>query len=274
MTDVEPRALLDLARSVADEAGRMLLRDRPHDLGVAATKSSPTDVVTEMDTAAEKLIVERILAARPGDAFLGEEGGQRGGESGVRWIVDPIDGTVNYLYDLPAWSVSVAAEVDGEVVAGVVVVPALRETYEATRGGGAFRTRDGGAPEPITRRRVPALREALVGTGFEYLAARRAVQGRVVAELLPRIRDIRRGGSAALDLCQVATGRLDGYFERGVHAWDIAAGGLVVTEAGGRVGGLDGAPASETMTVAAPPPLFDELRAALSELDAGAPYPE
>lgn len=274
MTDVEPRALLDLARSVAREAGRMLVRDRPRDLGVAATKSSPTDVVTEMDTAAEKLIVERILAVRPGDAFLGEEGGQRGGESGVRWIVDPVDGTVNYLYDLPAWSVSIAAEVAGEVVAGVVEVPPLGETYEATRGGGAFRTRGGGEPEPIACRPAPPLHGALVATGFAYLASRRAAQGRVAAALLPRIRDIRRGGSAALELCQVAAGRLDGYYERGVHAWDIAAGGLIVTEAGGRIGDLDGAAPSETMTVAAPGALFDELRAALAELDAAAPYQE
>src|ERR1019366_5970681 len=228
--------------------------------------SSPTDVVTEMDRAAEALIARRLLAERPGDAILGEEGGESG-HGRVRWIVDPLDGTVNYLYGLPDWAVSIAAEVDGTVVAGVVAVPARGELFTAVRGQGAW-LRSATQPPGAARCNAPVpLHQALVGTGFGYAAARRVVQGEVVAAVLPRVRDIRRGGSCAVDLCSVAMGRLDAFYERGVNYWDFAAGGLVATEAGARLGGLSGQAASPEMTIAAEPGLFSALEELLASLD-------
>lgn len=263
---VDPHELLAAARAAAAEAGRLLVQGRPEKLGVAQTKSSPTDVVTEMDTAAEKTIKAAILGARPQDGFLGEEGGSEPGASGVRWVVDPIDGTVNYLYGLPSWAVSIGAEVDGVPVAGVVLAPQLGEEYTAVAGGGAWldgRRLSVSAPEDLSR--------ALVATGFGYRAERREVQGRVLAGLISRVRDVRRGGSAALDLCSVAAGRVDGYFERGTHPWDRAAGALVAQEAGAVVEGFHGAPASEEMVLAAGPGLFRDLHGALLALGAGEP---
>lgn len=260
--------LLDLAVRVAHQAGDVLL---PGDgrVAVAATKSSPTDVVTEMDRRSEAVCLQEIFATRPDDAILAEEGGQIGtGASGVRWIIDPLDGTVNYLYGLPDWAVSIAAEVHGHVVAGVVHLPRRGETFTATIGGGAWLA-NGRAEAPVRLRVRPdaPLSQALVGTGFGYLAARRQVQGEVVAALLPQVRDIRRGGSASVDLCSVAAGRLDAYYERGLNYWDYAAGALVATEAGAVVAGLSG-PISGSMAVAAPPTLFVELTAALTALRA------
>jgi myo-inositol-1(or 4)-monophosphatase len=261
--------LLELACSAAGAAAE-LLASRPERAEVVATKSSPTDVVTEMDRAAEELIRRCILAERPGDVILGEEGGQVG-EAGagdqVRWIVDPLDGTVNYLYGLPDWAVSVAAEVDGTVVAGVVAVPARGEVFTAVLGEGAW-SRSAGQPPVAARCNAPVpLHQALVATGFGYTAARRAVQGEVVAAVLPRVRDIRRGGSCAVDLCSLAMGRVDAYYERGVNYWDFAAGGLVATEAGARLGGLNGQAASPEMTIAAEPGLFSALDELLAGLD-------
>jgi myo-inositol-1(or 4)-monophosphatase len=251
--------LLELAISTADAAGHMLIDKRPADLGVAHTKSSPTDVVTEMDQAAERLILERIRASRPGDAFLGEESGAAAGDTGVRWIVDPIDGTVNYLYGLPDWSVSIAAEVDGEVVAGVVAVPTRGELYTAARGEGAYLVHRDGTTEKLRCNTGVPLERALIATGFGYSAELRARQAEVLLGVLPRVRDIRRCGSAAVDLCSVAAGRVDGYYERGPHEWDIAAGGLIVREAGGAIGGLNGRPASPELTLSAGPGLYDVL---------------
>ncbi|WP_018656818.1 inositol monophosphatase family protein [Actinomadura flavalba] len=261
-----PQALLELAVAVAAEAGRMLVDERPAGLEVE-TKSSPTDVVTQMDKAAERLIVERIRAERPGDAFLGEEGGEQGGEgAGVRWVIDPIDGTVNYLYDLPDWAVSVAAEVDGTAVAGAVVLPRRGETFTAVEGGGALLHTASGVRELRVNTGVP-LDRALVATGFGYGADRRAHQAAVLTGVLPNIRDIRRGGSACVDLCALAAGRVDAYFERGVQAWDVAAGALIVAEAGGRTGGLHGAPVSPEFAIAAAPDLFGALHDLLAPLD-------
>ena len=261
--------LLEIACAVAAEAGDLLLsrRGRPE---VVQTKSSPTDVVTEMDNAAEELIRSRILARRPGDVILGEEGGQVGGSAGaVRWIVDPLDGTVNYLYGLPDWAVSIAAEVAGTVVAGVVFAPRRGTLVSARLGDGAW-LRSGGGCGPAERlsctRDVP-LDQALVATGFGYEADRRRVQGQVLSAVLPRVRDIRRGGSAAVDLCAVAAGNVDAYYERGVHYWDIAAGGLIAREAGAVVAGLSGRPAGPSMTVGAGPGLFAELHDLLVSLD-------
>jgi myo-inositol-1(or 4)-monophosphatase len=271
VTQPDPGELLGLAVAAAAEAGRFLAGGRPAGPsgrpGIAGTKSSPTDVVTEMDRASEALIRRRLLASRPADAILGEEGGESGAGP-VRWVVDPLDGTVNYLYGLADWSVSIAAEVAGVVVAGVVAAPAHREVFTAVLGGGAW-LRAGDAP-PVALRcntGVP-LAEALVATGFGYEVPRRAVQGEVIGALLPQVRDIRRGGSCAVDLCSVAAGRVDAYYERGVNYWDYAAGGLVSTEAGARLGGLDGRPASPGMAIAAEPVLFGQLRDVLASLDA------
>jgi myo-inositol-1(or 4)-monophosphatase len=263
---VDPWRLLELAQAVAGEAARMLVERRPADLGVAVTKSSPTDVVTEMDTAAEQLIRKMVLEQRPDDAFLGEEGGAESGRSAVCWVIDPIDGTVNYLYDLPHWSVSVGVEVDGVTVAGVVAAPRLGETYTAVRGAGSWCNGVRLRVRPQTD-----LGSALVATGFGYRAERRERQGVIVGALLPRVRDIRRAGSAALDLCAVAVGRVDGYYERGTHDWDRSAGALVAVEAGALVGGFNGQPASEAMVLAAPPGTFAALHDALIELGADAP---
>ena len=237
---------------------------------VADTKSSPTDVVTEMDRAAEELIRSQILAARPGDAILGEEGGATGeaGAGQVRWVVDPLDGTVNYLYGLADWSVSIAAELDGTIVAGVVHAPALGEVFTATLGGGGWLHAGDGPPVALRCNTGVPLDQALVSTGFGYAVPRRIVQGQVVGTLLPRVRDIRRGGSCAVDLCSLAAGRVDAYYERGVNYWDYAAGGLVATEAGAVLGGLAGRPASSSMTIAAEPALFVQLRDLLASLDA------
>jgi myo-inositol-1(or 4)-monophosphatase len=266
--------LLELACEVAVAAGRLLLGrgGRPE---VVATKSSPTDVVTEADQAAEALIRDMIGDKRPGDGILGEEGGETGSGSAVRWIVDPLDGTVNYLYGLADWAVSIAAEADGVVVAGAVFVPRRDELYSAALGGGAWLSsgaldpRGEDAPSPVRlacNTGVP-LGQALVATGFGYAAGRRLVQAEVLRAVLPRVRDIRRGGSAAVDLCSVASGTVDAYYERGVNLWDIAAGALIAAEAGASVIGLHGQPPSPSMTVAAATGLLSELHDLLAGAD-------
>jgi myo-inositol-1(or 4)-monophosphatase len=262
---------LDLATETAAEAGKLLASWRASGRpAVADTKSSPTDVVTQMDRQAEALIKDRIRAARPDDLILAEEGGQDRAESstGVRWVVDPLDGTVNYLYGLADWAVSIAVEVDGAIVAGVVEVPERGETFFAVRGDGAWLSRRGGAATRQHCNTGVPLDRALVATGFGYEAERRKGQGQVVAELLPRVRDIRRGGSAAVDLCMVAAGRVDASYERGLNYWDYAAGGCVAREAGAMVGGLSGRPESPSMVVAAGPDLYPRLSEFLAGLDA------
>jgi myo-inositol-1(or 4)-monophosphatase len=235
--------LLALALGVATQAADLVRSRRRGGVEVSATKSSPVDIVTEVDKAAERLIFDRLLGARPGDGFLGEEGAGAESTSGVQWIVDPIDGTVNFVYGLPQYAVSIAAAVDGRPVAGVVLNVETGERFTATEGGGAFL--DGvrlrvDASEPAT-----PLSQRLVATGFSYVQEVRAAQAVAVAELLREVRDIRRLGSAALDLCAVAAGRVDAYVEEGLNPWDMAAGGLVATEAGARwekhpgVGGKD-----------------------------------
>jgi myo-inositol-1(or 4)-monophosphatase len=197
--------------------------------------------------------------------MLGEEGQDAGASGGrrVRWIVDPIDGTVNYVYDLPQWAVSIAAEVGGVVVAGAVFDPSKGELFTAELGGGAWL--NGGR---IAVSNCSELSQALVGTGFGYDASRRARQAQVLTGVLPRVRDIRRLGAASLDLCAVACGRLDGYFERGLNVWDHAAAGLVATEAGGRVEGLHERPPDRNLLVAAAPGVFAALHDLVAELGA------
>ncbi|MBZ3904289.1 MULTISPECIES: inositol monophosphatase family protein [Streptomyces] len=255
--------LLEIALDAAARAGAFLRDGRPADLGVAATKSSAVDVVTEMDIASEKLITGLLAERRPHDGVLGEEGASVEGTSGVQWVIDPLDGTVNYLYGLPSWAVSIAVRVDGETVVGVVYAPERGETFRAVLGEGAYLD-----DRPARVRPAPELGLALVGTGFGYRAERRAKQADVLRALIPEVRDIRRGGSAAIDLCDVAVGRLDAYYERGLNAWDYAAGDLVAREAGALTGGRPGEPLSPDLTIAAPPVLFEALQTRLDALGA------
>ncbi len=263
--DPDPGELLALAREVAVAAGALLERSLARtDLWVRR-KSSDTDLVTEIDHAAEQLIIERLLAARPDDAILGEESGARaGGESAVRWVIDPIDGTTNFVYRLAPFSVSIAAELHGVTVAGVVIVPGWQETFEAVLGGGARCNR-----APISCSTTSDLPSALVGTGFSYDAGRRVRQGEVVSRLLGQVRDIRRMGAASVDLCAVACGRLDGYFEAELKPWDHAAGSLIASEAGATVTDLSGGPPSSAFVVAAGAALHGRLREALLSVGAG-----
>jgi myo-inositol-1(or 4)-monophosphatase len=255
--------LLGLALGTAREAAALVRTRREDGVEVAATKSSITDVVTEADRASEALIVERITAARPDDGFLGEEGSDTVGSSGVRWLVDPIDGTVNYFLGLPQYAVSIGIEVDGVIQVGVVLNAASGDEFTAVRGRGA--THDG---RPIRVRPPTPLERCVVSTGYNYEPRIRARQAESVAALVVRVADIRRFGSCALDLCAVATGRVDGYYEQGLKPWDLAAGGLVAEEAGVRVSGLHGRPAGERLVVAAREPLVGELLALLESLDA------
>jgi myo-inositol-1(or 4)-monophosphatase len=223
------------------------------------TKSTATDLVTAYDRAAEALIVAGIRAARPGDAVVGEEGTDHAGTSGVSWFIDPIDGTTNFVYDLPLWSTSVAVGDSDGMLAGAVYVPALGELFAATRGGGATL---GGQPIRCSDRDELAL--ALVATGFGYEPARRRRQAAIVADLIGTVRDIRRLGSAAIDLCYVAAGRYDAYFETGLNAWDSAAGELIAREAGCRTGDHRGGPPRPAELLVAAPAIFDDLQRVLA----------
>jgi myo-inositol-1(or 4)-monophosphatase len=262
MPSPDPAALLSLAHRLAEEAGQLLL-DGLAAVEILGTKSSLTDMVSTMDGASEEHIVGGILEARPDDGIVGEEGTDHAGTSGVRWIIDPLDGTTNFLYALPAYAVSIAVEVDGVVVAGVVADPSHRETFAATLHGGA--TCNG---KPIACSDARVLAHALIGTGFSYEPDRRARQGDVVADLLPRVRDIRRFGAAALDLCWVGCGRLDAFYEKGLQPWDLAAGALIAREAGALTGDLHGGAASTAFTLAAAPAVFDDVRRLLVDSDA------
>jgi myo-inositol-1(or 4)-monophosphatase len=262
---VEPATLLEIAVPVARAAAATARRMRTEAITDVSTKSTDTDVVTAADRAVERQVVAALAAERPGDGVLGEEYGnsQAAAAGPVRWILDPIDGTVNYLYGLPLYAVSLAAEVDGVVVAGVVHNAATGDEWTATLGGGAWR-----GERRLSGSVRTTLDQTLLGTGFGYDSARREHQGAVVAALLTRVRDIRRLGAASIDLCLAAEGSLDAYFEKGLNPWDHAAGGLIAAEAGLRVSGLDGAPAGVDMLVAAPPAIFGALHDALVELDA------
>jgi len=252
-------ALRTLAEHTAREAGELLRRGLSQARAEVSTKSSGTDMVTEIDRASEVLITERLLGGRPDDAILGEEGVDIAGTSGVRWVVDPLDGTTNYLYGFPGFNVSIAAEIDEQAMVGVVYDVVRDELFSAVRRRGA--TRDG---EPIRPTTAADLAHALVGTGFSYDPERRGEQARVLVDLLPRVRDVRRQGAAAVDLCSVACGRLDAYYERGLAPWDLAAGGLIATEAGAEVTDFDGSPARSGAVVAAAPGIAVALRELLA----------
>lgn len=259
--------LLDIARRIAIEAGELAARRRREGVSVAATKSTEVDIVTEADRETERFIRAALADARPGDGILGEEeGGGVSGSSGLHWIVDPIDGTVNFLYGIPHYAVSIAV-VEGDPdpltwrgLAGCVVNPAIGEVFTAAAGGGAFL-----GDHPIRVAPAVPLSQALVGTGFAYDASMRERQGAVVARMLRHIRDIRRQGTASLDLCFVAAGRLNAFFERTLSPWDHAAGAIIAREAGATVKGLaDAAPSSE-FVLAAEPSVAAALEALLAD---------
>lgn len=251
--------LLDLAVGVAREAAALVTERRRAGVEVAQTKTSPTDVVTEVDHAAEELIRARLLAARPDDGIVGEEGDDTPSTSGVTWVVDPIDGTVNFLYGIPQYAISIAAKEGDQVVAGVVLDVTKGEAFTATRGGGAHLD-----DRPVRVRDVVPLGQRLVITGFSYQRETRVKQAAAVHELLGRVRDVRRLGSAALDLCYVACGRADAYVEEGLNEWDLAAGGLVVEEAGGRWAERPGV-GGKRLLLASPAGGFDEFSTAVEE---------
>jgi myo-inositol-1(or 4)-monophosphatase len=231
------RELRELAEGVAREAGAQLLEAFAGPATGVSAKSSPTDLVSAADEAAEDLIRTRLAAARPSDGFLGEEGGDEAGTSGLRWVVDPLDGTINFLFGIPQWAVSIAVEDEDGVLAGVVYDPPRGELWAAERGGPP--TLDG---ETVHASERTEHATALVATGFGYAAEVRRAQAAAIAELLPDVRDVRRFGAAALDLAWCAAGRFDAYFERGVKRWDVAAGGLLCECAGLAVETLPAAP--------------------------------
>jgi myo-inositol-1(or 4)-monophosphatase len=243
---------LELAERAARAAGEVLLSyyGRPPE-GVDA-KSSETDLVSDADREAERVIRELLEAERPHDGLIAEEGSHSESESGRRWVVDPLDGTVNFLYGFPAWGVSIALEDEAGLALGLVLDPVRPELFTAVRGEGA--TLDG---EPIRVSGRTELARAMVATGFSYESERRARQADLLTTLLPRVRDIRRVGAAALDLCQVAAGRVDAFYERGLKRWDEAAGRLLIEEAGGVVAELDGEPMG--LAAASSPELLTDL---------------
>lgn len=257
-----PAQLEQLAVELATGAAEVVRAARGRALDVEA-KSTATDLVTAADKATESWLRGELARLRPDDAVLGEESGAEAGTSAVRWVIDPIDGTVNFVLGLPQYAVSVAAEVDGRTVAGAVLNPASGELFRAHLGGGAYLD--------DTRLHGPRgvdLARAVVGTGFAYATQRRERQAAVVARLLPAVADIRRLGSASLDLCAVAAGRLDGYYEAGLNPWDYAAGLLIATEAGCAATGLRDREPGPTLTAVARPALLKDLAALLESLDA------
>jgi myo-inositol-1(or 4)-monophosphatase len=250
----DERQLLAVAREAAEAAADELRKRYGGRASGVRSKSGPTDLVSDADLAAESAIRSVLGERRPGDTILGEEGGETG-EGELRWVVDPLDGTINYLYRIPAFAVSIAVEDASGTLAGVVLDPIAEERFEATRSSEP--TLNG---EPIRPDgRAESLGVAMVATGFNYDAAVRARQADVMLRLLPRVRDIRRVGAAALDLCWCACGRYDAYFERGLNPWDVAAGSLIATRAGLIVKDLDARDGEPQGTVAAPESLFDQL---------------
>ena len=275
--ELDPIELLSVAERLAAEAADFVRRRREEVFGGAPqrestgpavrAKSTPTDPVTIVDTETERLLRDRLAELRPGEHVLGEEGGGRADDVAGRptWVVDPIDGTVNFLYGLPAYVVSVAVQVDGQSVAGAIANVVDGAVYSAARGCGAH-VRHGTTTAPLRCSQVDDLSMSLVGTGFGYDPQLRQHQASVLAVLLPQVRDIRRLGSAALDLCLVAAGRLDAYYEDNLNVWDWAAGALIAAEAGARVRMplLGGSTGGRGVVVAAAPGVDDAFMDALS----------
>ncbi len=265
MTTPDAAAFLDLACSLARQAGATAAEGRRRGTPTGDTKSSATDMVTEFDRASERFIVDGLRTARPHDGLIGEEGSSIVGTSGIDWLIDPIDGTTNFLYDLPGWAVSIAAADAAGTLVGAVYVPAHDEMFSARRGGGAQLNgraiRCGELTEPS---------KALLATGFSYSPEKREMQARRLVHVVPRVRDLRRFGAASVDLCHVAAGRVDAYVEEGLGPWDLAAGELIAREAGCRSGDLHGADARPDQVLVANPVLFEPLAALLREAWANA----
>lgn len=249
-TEELSRTLRALAENIATDVGVEMHERRAAGFSWE-TKSTSTDVVTEIDNWSEERIVEAITAARPDDGLLGEEGTNLAGSTGIQWVIDPIDGTTNFLYDLVGYSVSIGVELHGTAIAGAVYDPVRGELYSAAIGNGA--TRNG---ETISASNQANLGHALIATGFSYEADVRREQAKSLVEILPNVRDIRRFGGAALDLCNVASGRVDAYFELDIKPWDGSAGALIAREAGADV-------TLGEMTIACAPAIANELKALL-----------
>ena len=254
--------LCDLAARLAVTAGTLVFEGRKNGVTSASTKSSDTDIVTEFDRASEQLIVDALRTERPLDGLAGEEGAAATGQSGVRWLIDPVDGTTNFLYGLPGYAVSIAALADDRPLVGAVYVPASSELFTAIADRGAMLN-----AAPIHCGATSTLDHALVATGFSYQPERRRYQGERFARMIPRIRDIRRFGAASTDLCYLAAGRIDAYYEQWLGPWDWAAGELIAREAGCRTGRFDGRPLSHAAhdpgeiseVMAANPALFEQM---------------
>jgi myo-inositol-1(or 4)-monophosphatase len=253
---VDPKEITELAVRSARVAGRLLLERFSFPAEGVTAKSTPTDLVSDADRDAERLIIETVTRARPGDGFLAEESGGGDSSTGVRWVIDPLDGTVNFLYGISVWAVSIAAEVDGDVLVAVVYDPSRDDMFSAVRGGGSYLNGD-----RISVSQETELSRSLVGTGFAYNVDIRTSQADVVRRVLPLVRDIRRDGSAALDLCSLARGRIDAFYESNMGAWDRAAGVLIAREAGATVTDLAPPFGNEIGVVAANRKLHDQLRA-------------
>ena len=262
----QPDQLEAVAIDIVRAAGQLLV-ERPRALNFT-TKTSAVDVVTEMDKASEELVKKYLATHRPEDGLIGEEGAQVASESGITWIVDPIDGTVNYLYQLPGWNISIAAQHHGKTIAGAVFAPLLDGglLWSAHLGGGARMRKGTGEPIAIKVNANVPLHLALLATGFSYSTEIRRRQGKRFAKLIPQVRDIRRMGAAAVDLCLVASGMVDGYFEEELAPWDLAAGELIATEAGAIVTNASGGRAGREMVVAAHPSLHGEILALLASV--------
>jgi myo-inositol-1(or 4)-monophosphatase len=262
----------DIAAQLAREAGELIVAGRAATVEVVNTKSSPVDIVTAVDRASEEHIFSRLAELRPGDGFLGEEGKAKDSSTGITWVVDPIDGTVNFFYNLPHYAVSIAA-VSGDptpgswqVEAGVIFNPVTGEMFSAARGEGSFL-----GEQRLQISEPPPLAQALLATGFSYSRAVRKEQARIMMGLLPEFRDIRRQGTASLDLAYVACGRVDLYFERTLMPWDHAAGELIVTEAGGVIEGLAGMAPGREGLFAGHPALVAQLQDRIKVLEGDTP---
>jgi myo-inositol-1(or 4)-monophosphatase len=257
---LDQHELGQLAWKCAQSAGTFLKNERPRNIDID-TKSSGSDLVSEMDRGAEALIVDLITTSRPDDSILGEEGSDRIGTSGVRWVIDPLDGTVNYLFGIPLWGVSIAVEVDGVVTLGVITIPETNKSYVGISSVGSFCVSDESL-EALQVRSGSEVKNALIATGFGYSSVRRGLQAEVVASVLPQIADIRRSGCAVVDLCWLASGFIDGYFETGLNPWDYSAGALIVALAGGRVEApIDNDPGK--LLISSTPEIFERLEQVL-----------
>ncbi len=253
--------LLEICTELAVTGGKRAYEGRRAGLKDVSTKSTSTDMVTEFDRATEQYIVHQIRTRRPDDSIIGEEGGSHSGNSGFTWCIDPIDGTTNFLYALPSWSVSIGVSDHKGPLVGVVYIPALDEIFSATRGGGAFLN-----GEKIHCNEVTDVSKALVCTGFSYSPEQRSIQSKRVSTFIHKVRDIRRLGAASVDICFVACGRVDAYFEENLHSWDIAAAELIAIEAGARSGDFSGGTSSPAEIMVTCPGIFDGLSNLICEL--------